>query len=86
MEGVIVNYRRGRRTEYTNQYILKIDGITNRDTAHSLLGKKVLWKTPSGKEILGKISKAHGNKGSVIARFKRGLPGQAIGTKLKIIT
>ncbi|MBU0761727.1 MAG: 50S ribosomal protein L35ae, partial [Candidatus Altiarchaeota archaeon] len=29
--------------------------------------------------------RAHGAKGAIIARFEPGLPGQAIGTKTKIL-
>jgi hypothetical protein len=35
-------------------------------------------ESPAGKEIRGKISDAHGNKGLVRAIFEKGLPGQAI--------
>ncbi|MFA4983551.1 MAG: 50S ribosomal protein L35ae, partial [Candidatus Micrarchaeia archaeon] len=38
----------------------------------------------TGKEIIGKVSKAHGNSGAVLARFDKGLPGQAIGTEVEI--
>ena len=42
-----------------------------------MVGKEVVWKSPSGKEIKGKVSDAHGNKGLVRAIFEKGLPGQA---------
>ena len=37
------------------------------------------------REIYGKITRWHGNKGVLRVRFKKGLPGQAIGTKVKIL-
>lgn len=85
MEARIINYRRGRHTEYTDQFILKPEGVENKDDALKLVGKKVVWKTVSGKEIRGKITKTHGNKGEVLARFMKGLPGQALGKKVEII-
>ena len=84
MEGVISNYRRGNRTQHTDQYIILIDGVEKKAKADSLTGKKVVWKTSSGNEIVGKIAKAHGNKGAVLVKFNRGLPGQAVGTKVAI--
>ncbi|MCX8196886.1 MAG: 50S ribosomal protein L35ae [Candidatus Micrarchaeota archaeon] len=84
MKGKILSYRRGVHTEYTNQYVLEIDGVTDRQAAEAMVGKKVIFKTQTGKEIVGKISKAHGNSGAVLARFNKGLPGQAIGAEVTI--
>ena len=84
MEGLIVSYRRGRRTQNNNQMIIKIDSIMKRIDAEKLLNKRVIWKSKTGKELIGKIINAHGNKGAVKAYFERGLPGQSIGEKVKI--
>lgn len=84
MEARIVNYRRGKRTEYTNQYILIIDGVTDKDKAQEHVGKKVVWKTPSGKEVTGKVSNTHGNGGQLLARFDKGLPGQVLGSIVSV--
>jgi large subunit ribosomal protein L35Ae len=85
MEAVIVNYRRGRRTQNTNQMVLKPTDSKNKEDAEKLIGKKVEWTTPTGKKMEGKVSKTHGNKGAVLAQFRPGLPGQAVGTKAQII-
>jgi len=84
MKGIIVNYRRGRHTQNPRQMIIKIKGIDERKKAEKLVGKEVIWKSPSGKEIKGKIVAPHGNKGAVRARFEKGLPGQAIGMEVEI--
>jgi large subunit ribosomal protein L35Ae len=84
MKGRISNYRRGVHTEYTNQYVIETEGIADRASASGIVGKKVVFKTQSGKEIVGKVSKAHGNSGAVLARFEKGLPGQAIGAEVSI--
>ena len=40
----------------------------------------------SDKELKGAITRAHGNNGAVRAHFKKaGVPGQALGQKVKII-
>ncbi|MEM4633717.1 MAG: 50S ribosomal protein L35ae [Candidatus Anstonellaceae archaeon] len=85
MKGKLINYRRGVHTEYTNQYVVEVDGVKDRSSANGIIGKKVVWKTPTGKEIVGKVSKAHGNSGAVLVRFDKGLPGQAIGTDVEIL-
>lgn len=81
MNATIVNYRRGRHTEHTDQFIVSVEGVSTREGASKLVGKPIYWETPSKNRIPGKITHAHGNSGTVIARFDRGLPGQAIGTK-----
>ncbi|MCX8174805.1 MAG: 50S ribosomal protein L35ae [Candidatus Micrarchaeota archaeon] len=84
MKGRISNYRRGVHTEYTNQYVIEVDGVRDRQSAKGMVGKRVVFKTQTGKEIVGRISKAHGNSGAVLARFEKGLPGQAIGAEVEI--
>lgn len=82
MNGVIINYRRGKRTVHLHQMILEFPEEKN---PASLIGKKVVWKTDSGKEIHGKILALHGRSGAVRASFTKGLPGQSIGTKVALL-
>jgi large subunit ribosomal protein L35Ae len=84
MDARIVSYRRGKRTEYTNQYILTIDGVADKAEAVKHVGKKVVWKTPAGNEVVGKITNTHGNGGALLARFDKGLPGQVLGSAVSI--
>jgi large subunit ribosomal protein L35Ae len=86
MEGVITSFRRGVRTQNTKQMIIEIEGINTKEKAEKLIGKEVSWEAPGkNKKILkGKISSAHGCKGTVRAIFETGMPGQALGTKIKI--
>ena len=82
MNAKVVSFRRGRHNQHTNQFLLEVDGIDSKEKATKLLGTKVVWKSSSGKEIVGKVTALHGNKGTVRARFNRGLPGQAIGSNV----
>ena len=82
--GVFMSYRRGKRTQRNKQILVKIEGITNCEEAARFIGKQVIWKNPNGQPLIGKIISAHGRKGIVKARFKKGLPGQAIGAQLHI--
>ena len=85
MEGIIVNYRRGRKTQKTNQMIILVPGY-DKEKAQKLVGKEVVYtiEGKQKKQIKGKITSVHGNKGAVRALFERGMPGQAIGQKIEV--
>ena len=84
MKGTIVNFRLSRHVQKTNHMIIKIDGISNREKAKTLVGKEVIWTSPAKKEIKGKVASAHGNKGNIRAIFEKGMPGQSLATKVEI--
>ena len=84
MTGTIVNYRRSLHIQHTKHILIKFDGYNNDKEAAKLIGREVVWETKSGKLLRGKIVKTHGKKGVVRAIFNKGLPGEALGTKLKI--
>ncbi|MDP2718186.1 MAG: 50S ribosomal protein L35ae [Candidatus Micrarchaeota archaeon] len=85
MKARVVSVRRGRHTAYKYQYILDA-GAKDKKSAEKLLGKKVEWKTPgkTPKSIKGEITRVHGAKGRVVARFEKGLPGQSVGTDVTV--
>jgi len=85
LKGVVVNYRIGPREQYPRECIIQIQGISSRSEAGQLIGKRVYWTDGKNDTIVGVIVASHGNKGLVRARFRRGLPGQALGTEVKII-
>ena len=64
--------------------IVYLKDSDSRETASALVGKSVVWKSPAGKEINGKIASAHGNKGAIRVIFEKGMPGQSISTKVEI--
>jgi len=84
MEGVVVNFRRGKRTQKPSHLIISINGVSNKEKASGLVGKEVVWKSPAGKEIKGKVASAHGNKGAIRVIFEKGMPGQSISNKVKV--
>ena len=84
MEGVIKNFKRGRKTQTTNQMIVYINEVKSKEDASKLVGKKVSWKSPADKEIKGEVRSAHGNNGAIRVLFEKGMPGQAIGDKVVI--
>lgn len=84
MEGTIVSYRRGVRTQKRYQMIVRVSGVEDKEKAKTLIDKNLVWKSPAGKEIKGKITNIHGNKGGLRAQFEKGLPGQSVGTKVSL--
>ena len=85
MEAVVNSFKGSKRTQRnTSHVILVVKGADTREAAQALAGKKVTWTSPAGKKITGEIRAAHGKSGAVRAIFERGLPGQALGTKVQM--
>ena len=85
MMATILSFRRGRQTQTPNQILLEMDSVDSKQKAVKLIGKKVVWKSPAGKKIVGTVTNLHGNKGVLRVRFGKGLPGQALGKKIEVM-
>ena len=83
IQGRIIAYRTGPRTQNPKEYILNFPGITNAKEAAKFVGRKVSC-TVGNKTLKGKIVAQHGKNGMVRARFRRGLPG-LLGTHVEIV-
>ena len=83
MKAKVIQFRRGKKRIHERHYILDVEA-KSREEASKFVGKEVIWTSPAGKEIKGKISSAHGNKGLVRSIFEKGLPGQARNTEVEI--
>ena len=85
VEAIIVNYRRGRKTQKPNQMVILVPG-QDKEKAQALVGKSVVYtcEGKNKKQITGKITSVHGNKGAVRVLFETGMPGQAIGQKIEV--
>ncbi|WP_048148045.1 50S ribosomal protein L35ae [Palaeococcus ferrophilus] len=84
MRGVILNYARGKHNQRNHHMLVEIEGVRTREEASRYIGRKVVWKSPRGKRITGKILRPHGEKGVVRVYFEVGLPGQALGDEVII--
>lgn len=84
MKGTIINFRKGVDHQYNKHMVIEAEGTDSRDKAEKLVGKEATFKTPSGKEIKGKVKSAHGNKGALRVIFDTGMPGQSIGKPVEI--
>ena len=84
MDGAIANFRGGRHTKHNSQMIMVVKGVDKKAKTSDLIGKTVVWTSPAKKEIKGTVTVAHGNSGAVRVKFQTGMPGQALGQKVKI--
>ena len=62
-EGVISNYKQGRHTLHPKHCILIFADVKTRKEANKLVGRTVVWNSPSGKAMRGKITRAVKLKG-----------------------
>jgi large subunit ribosomal protein L35Ae len=85
IKGIILNYRLGPFTQHNKELLTRVLRIQNESEASKYIGRKVIWRSTSGKKIVGKIIGIHGKNGVMRVRFRTGLPGQAIGTNVDII-
>lgn len=83
MNGTIINFRKSMHTVSSNQMVVKVESIESMEEAKKLVGKKVVYNTGK-KEISGDITSTHGNSGAIRVKFETGMPGQAIGQKVKV--
>ena len=83
MKGKVVQFRRGRKRIHERHFILNVDA-KSKEEADKFVGREVIWKSPANKEIKGKVSSAHGNKGLIRAIFEKGLPGQARNDEVEV--
>jgi len=84
LQGFIAGYRKGPKTQRSREYILQFPRIKSLGEASRLIGRKVAWPVRERK-VRGKIVGLHGRGGMVRARFRKGLPGNALGTTVEII-
>jgi len=82
--GTIVNYRVGPKTQRPRECLVKFPNVDSAEEASRLIGRRVAWPAEE-RRIIGKIVATHGTKGLVRVRFRKGVPGQALGTHVRIV-
>jgi large subunit ribosomal protein L35Ae len=83
--GTIVNFRIGIRTQMPKWCLIQIEGENTVSKAGQLIGQRVVLKYEKN-DFTGKIVSLHGKKGVVTARFHKGVPGQALGARVEILS
>lgn len=83
--GRITNYRIGIRTQASRECLIEFEGFDSASLVSKLVGQKVTWKNGKNPHV-GRIMGAHGRNGMVKVRFQHGVPGQAIGSKVELVS
>jgi len=85
MQAKLLSHRIGPKSQRPREYIIQVPGVESAAEASRLIGRKVIWHRSKAKRTVGKVVGAHGGRGCVRARFRRGLPGTAYGTEVTIV-
>ena len=73
-----------RHHQKNNHMIISSEDLNSRDQAEKLVGKEVIFKTETGRDLMGKVASAHGNKGALRVIFETGMPGQSLGKDVEV--
>ena len=68
----------------SSECLIQFTNIVTAGKAGQLIGRKGVWKDENNRRM-GKIVGFHGKNGSVRVKFKKGVPGQALGTTVEIV-
>ena len=83
--GRITNYRVGLSSQQSKECLVELENVGSASLAGRLIGQKVVWA--GGKcRFIGKVVGVHGRNGMVRVRFRRPVPGHAIGTMVQLIS
>jgi large subunit ribosomal protein L35Ae len=83
--GRITNYRIGIKTQLSRECLVQFTDINTAAGAGQLMNRKVIWNGEK-KPFIGKIVGFHGKNGAVRVRFKKGVPGQALGAQVELVS
>ena len=85
MKATFLGCKGGQRTQHSKYALIKVDGIGDSCKAAPYIGRKAVWRSSSGGRSIGKVVGVHGRRGVLKVRFRKGLPGEAVGTDVILI-
>jgi large subunit ribosomal protein L35Ae len=83
--GTIVNYRIGIRTQMSKWCLIQIMGENTVSKTGQLVGRKMILRFGKN-NFIGRIMGLHGKKGVVKVKFRAGIPGQALGARVELLS
>ena len=67
----------------SSECLIQFTDVITAAKAGQLIGRKVIWRGEK-KQLSGRVVGFHGKNGAVRVKFKKGVPGQAIGTTVEL--
>ena len=92
VKGVFVGYIGGKKNQHEQTALVKLQNVNAKEDTAFYLGKRLAYIYKASKAdkggskyrvIWGKVTRAHGNSGTVRAKFNKNLPPQAMGRRVR---
>ncbi|KAG1665938.1 hypothetical protein FOA52_004528 [Chlamydomonas sp. UWO 241] len=88
----VLGYKRSKASQHSHTSLLKIDGVNTMKEADFYLGKRIayIYKTKTMKKgsyfraMWGRVTRSHGNIGTVKAKFLKNLPPSSLGSSVRV--
>ncbi|KAE9552522.1 hypothetical protein FO519_004264 [Halicephalobus sp. NKZ332] len=98
VRAIFTGYKRGQRRQHENTALLKLENVHTQKDARFYLGKRAVYVYRGVKKVAhaggpksnvravwGRVTRVHGNSGTVRAKFNRNLPAAAMGKLVRVM-
>ncbi|CAD5217983.1 unnamed protein product [Bursaphelenchus xylophilus] len=98
VRAIFSGFKRGQRNQQVNTALLKLEDVHDQKEAQFYVGKRAVYVYKAHKKIAkgghektrvraiwGRVTRVHGNTGSVRAKFRHNLPPAAMGKRIRVM-